>query len=526
MANRNMSIQRSLKLTEAQNIIATSQPLAVEAGIEILKNGGNAVDAALAAAITLTVVEPTNNGIGGDAFAIIWDGEKIHGINGSGKSPNAWNYKKFAHLKEMPKEDWDSVTVPGAVSVWCELSKKFGKLDFETLFEPAIHYARLGFAVTPKTALLWELAQARFKDFPNFKKTFLVNGNSPNVGEIFKCPEQAKTLEEIARTNGESFYTGNIAKRIAACSEKEGGSLTIDDLKSHKPFWVDPISVNYRGYDIWELPPNGQGLAALVALGILNRFDLSTYESESANSIHLQVAAMKIGFSVAKSFIADPDYLRHDPKKFLSSKYLNNFAGMIDQTRTNNIDNSFSNDKGTVYLTTADSNGVMVSYIQSNYMGFGSGVVIPSTGIAMQNRGCGFTIEKSHPNQVDGGKRPYHTIIPAFVTKNSKPVLSFGVMGGPMQPQGHVQMITRIFDYNQNPQKASDSPRWFITEDNKLALEPGFENDVIEDLKNKGHNIITDLPERNFGGAQLIYKTDNGYIAGSDHRKDGLASGF
>jgi len=526
MADNQTSNQQVRGPENAQNIVATSQPLAVKAGIDILKNGGNAVDAALASAITLTVVEPTNNGIGGDAFAIIWDGHKLHGVNGSGKSPKAWNYEKFANLDEMPEEGWDSVTVPGAVSVWRELSEKFGNLEFEKLFKPAIDYARTGFTVTPKTARLWKLAQKRFQDYPNFIDTFLIGGNSPESGEIFKCPEQAETLVEIARTRGESFYNGNIAKQIATCSEKEGGLLTSEDLKSHKPLWVEPISVKYRGYDIWEIPPNGQGLAALVAFGILNRFEISQHKLESADSIHLQVVAMKIGFSVAKSFIADPDCLKYDPDNFLTSKYLENLAAKIEYTKTNNIDISFSNDKGTVYLTTADSNGMMVSYIQSNYMGFGSGVVIPGAGISMQNRGCGFSLKRGHPNQVDGNKRPYHTIIPAFVTKNNKPVLSFGVMGGPMQPQGHVQMITRIFDYNQTPQEASDAPRWFITEDNKLALEHGFDDRVVRNLADKGHNIITNLPERNFGGAQLIYKTDNGYIAGSDHRKDGLASWF
>ena len=523
--NEKLNKQSSTPIS-GQNIVATSQPLAVKAGIDILQNGGNAVDAAIASAITLTVVEPTNNGIGGDAFAIIWDRDKLYGLNGSGKSPKKWSYEKFAHRKEMPKEGWDSVTVPGAVSVWVELSRTFGKLEFSKLFESAIHYASSGFKVTPKTALLWKLAQERFKDYPNYVKTFLVDGQSPKASELFKCPKQAKTLKEIASTNGKSLYQGELAKKIASCAAEEGGLLTLDDLKTHKPFWVEPISVRYRDYEIWELPPNGQGLAALVALGILDYFDMSKYKLESAESIHLQVEAMKIGFSVAKSIVADPDQIRDDIAKYLSPEFLNKMANEIYLDKANDVDISYSKDKGTVYLTTADSNGMMVSYIQSNYMGFGSGVVIPGTGISMQNRGFGFTTEKGHPNQVDGGKRPFHTIIPAFVTQNGKPVLSFGVMGGPMQPQGHVQMITRIFDYNQNPQQVSNAPRWFITEENRLAVEPGFDDNVISELKNRGHNIITDLPERNFGGAQLIYKTDNGYIAGSDYRKDGLAAGF
>jgi gamma-glutamyltranspeptidase/glutathione hydrolase len=514
------------KSVTAENIVATSQPLAVEAGIEVLKNGGNAVDAALASAITLTVVEPTNNGIGSDAFAIVWDGKQLHGLNGSGKSPKAWRYERFSQYNEMPNNGWDTITVPGAVSVWVELSKKFGRLPFEKLFDAAIKHARDGYTVTPKTSDLWERAARRFSAFDCFKETFLIDGRPPATGELFRCPAQAFTLEEIAYTKGESFYRGKLANKIVVESSKNGGTLTMDDFESHSPIWVKPISQTYCGYDIWEIPPNSQGLAALVALGILDSFDIAQYEINSADSIHLQVEAMKIGFEVANSIIADPDYMRNDPQEYLSAEFLKDMSGKIDLAKIGNYDISSSRGDGTVYLSTADAGGMMVSFIQSNYMGFGSGVVIPGTGISMQNRGAGFSLEKGHPNQVDGGKRPFHTIIPGFATSHGQPVLSFGVMGGPMQPQGHVQMIIRIFNYGQNPQEASDAPRWFITDDQKLALEPGLDDIVIKELEKRGHLIVTNLDESNFGGAQLILKTDNGYIAGSDNRKDGLAIGF
>ncbi|MEE9552770.1 MAG: gamma-glutamyltransferase [candidate division Zixibacteria bacterium] len=510
----------------ARNIVATSQPRAAQAGINMLKKGGNAVDAVIATAITLTVVEPTSNGIGGDAFAIVWDGKQLHGINGSGRSPKAWIYERFSHLDKTPQRGWDTVTVPGAVSVWAALSEKFGQLPFEQLFEPAIRYATDGFPITPKTARAWKSAATTLNEFPEFYKTFLPHGRAPKVGEIFSCEDQAKTLELIAGTKGESFYRGELAEKIVACSRKDGGLMTFDDLASHKPEWVTPLSQDYQDITLHELPPNGQGLAALIAIGILDRFDLSKYPMDSADSIHLQIEVLKLAFADIKAHLADPEYMKIDPYKFLKHDYLDSRAKLIDLNNASFPKSGIPYDGGTVYLTVADSDGMMVSFIQSNYMGFGSGIVIPGTGISMQNRGCGFTLEKGHPNQVDGGKRPYHTIIPGFVTKKDAPLLSFGVMGGHMQAQGHIQIITRIFDYGQNPQAASDFPRWYITEDSKIAVEPGFSADMLNELTSRGHTIITDLDESTFGGAQLIYKSDDGYIAGSDHRKDGLAIGF
>jgi len=510
----------------ARNIVATSQPLAAQAGIRVLQEGGNAVDAAVAAAIALTVVEPASNGIGGDAFAIVWDGRRTHGINGSGKSPQAWTYERFAHSGKMPERGWDTVTVPGAVSVWASLSGKFGRLPFERLFGPALRYAVDGFPVSPKTAGAWTMAAESLRDFPGFRETFLVQGRAPVAGEIFRCPEQAGTLREIAETKGESFYRGRLAEKIAQCSKNENGLMSLEDLALHKPEWILPLSQNYRDVTLHELPPNGQGLAALIALGILGRFELSRYPVDSADSIHLQIEAMKLAFADMKKHLADPAYMTASPEEFLRPEYLESRAAMIDMRMTKSPVSGIPYDGGTVYLTTADSEGMMVSYIQSNYMGFGSGIVIPGTGISMQNRARGFTLEKGHPNQVDGGKRPYHTIIPGFVTSDGNPILSFGVMGGHMQAQGHVQIMTRVFDYGQNPQVACDAPRWFISEDSKIAIEPGFPQKTLSELSERGHSIITDIPESTFGGAQLILKADSCYIAGSDHRKDGLAVGY
>jgi gamma-glutamyltranspeptidase/glutathione hydrolase len=509
-----------------RNIVATSQPLAAQTGITIMKKGGNAVDAALATAIALTVVEPTSNGVGGDAFAIVWDGNGLHGINGSGRSPGAWNYDRFAHLDKIPQRGWDSVTVPGAVSVWVALSRKFGRLAFKQLFDPAIEYARKGFRVSPKVAAAWRSSADVYQDFEEFRRVFLPNGRAPEASEIFRCDDLARTLEEIAETDGESFYRGELAEKIARCSENEGGAMNMDDLISHKPEWVTPLSQEYRDTTLHELPPNGQGLAALIAIGILDRFDISKYPVDSADSIHLQIEAMKLAFADVKAHLADPEYMRIDPDDLLKSDYLDSRAELIDPKKARFPESGIPYDGGTVYLAAADCDGMMVSFIQSNYTGFGSGVVIPGTGIAMQNRACGFTMEKGHPNQLDGDKRPYHTIIPGFVTKEGSPLLSFGVMGGHMQAQGHIQMMARIFDYGLDPQAASDFPRWFVTEDSEVAVEPGFPPNTLKELARRGHTIISGLPESTFGGAQLVPKTDDGYIAGSDHRKDGLAIGF
>lgn len=510
----------------ASNVVATSQPLAAQAGLEMLRCGGNAVDAALATAISLAVVEPTGNGIGSDAFALIWDGQQLHGLNGSGRSPSQWSPKRFASLTAMPEHGWDTVTVPGAVDAWATLSKRFGNLSFEDLFVPAIRYAEKGFIITPSVAGIWAEAQGLFGEYPEFANTFLPGGRAPAAGQLFICPRQAETLREIAVTNGESFYRGALAHRIAAQSAAEGGALEIEDLAGHSSEWVTPLGQEYHDICLHEIPPNGQGLSALVALGILRHLDIRQYPMDSADSIHLQVEAMKISFAETWRCIADPNCMTVDPQNLLSRKFLARCAEKIRLTRAFIPSTEYRAEGGTVYLSAADQSGMMVSFIQSNYLGFGSGIVVNDTGISLHNRGRGFTLAKGHPNLVSGNKRPYHTIIPGFVTRNGKPLLSFGVMGALMQPQGHVQLIVRMIDYGLNPQAASDAPRWCVAENFQLALEPDLQNKVAAELTERGHRLISDPAPRLFGGAQLIACLPDGYCGASDHRKDGQAVGY
>ena len=510
----------------AQNVVATSQPLAAQAGLRMLLNGGNAVDAAIAAAITLTVVEPTSNGIGGDACALVWSDNQLHGLNGSGRSPRAWSYEQYAHLDRMPELGWGTVTVPGAVDAWVKLSRKFGNLPFAGLFEPAIDYAQNGFLVSPVTADRWAIAEDRYRDFNHFRETFLPGGRAPAAGEVFTCKPQAQTLQLIGDSMGEAFYRGDLAGQIVDCAQSDGGSMTLDDLAEHRSDWVTPISINYRDIHLHEIPPTGQGLAALIALGILDHFDLARYPVDSADSLHLQIEAMKAAFAEAYRHIADIDAMVARPEDFLDSAFLARKAENISMTKAALPDSDLPTDHGTVYLTAADKSGMMVSFIQSNYLGFGSGIVIPGTGIAMQNRGYGFVIERNHPNCVSGGKRPFQTIIPGFVTRKNRALISFGVMGGSMQPQGHVQMMVRMFDYGLNAQAACDAPRWRIGDDFSVAVEPGFPASVIDDLKNRGHVIVEDPRVFPYGGAQIIQRLPNGYCAASDPRKDGQAVGF
>ena len=510
----------------AKNVVATSQPLAAQAGLRMLLKGGNALDAALATAIALTVVEPASNGIGSDAFAIVWDGQQLHGLNASGRSPQAWTPERFSGLVKMPQFGWDAVTVPGAVDAWATLSDRFGKLDFTDLFEPAIHYARDGFLVSPKTAAKWALTPTLYKDFPDFAAAFLPGGKAPLTGERFRFSEQAETLESIAETKGESFYRGELAKRIVDYAKNTGGAMTEGDLALHRSEWVETISQEYQGVHLHEIPPNGQGLAVLIALGILRHRNIQQYPVDSADSLHLQLEAMKIAFAEAFRHIADPDHMQVKPQTLLDEEFLAGRAAEIDMKMAKSYPCMLPTDKGTVYLTAADQSGMMVSFIQSNFNGFVSGIVVPGTGISMQNRASGFSLEPGHPNQVNGGKRPFHTIIPGFVMRDNKPLMSFGVMGGHMQAQGHVQMMVRIFGYEQNPQTASDAPRWHVFEDGHIAFEEGLSTSVMEELTRRGHQIITGQPESLFGGAQLICRLEDGYCAASDHRKDGQAVGY
>ena len=515
-----------------RNVVATSQPLAAQAGLEMLRRGGNAIDAAVATAITLTVVEPTSNGIGSDNFALIWAGGGLHGLNASGRAPKKLDRSHYEGMERIAYYGWDGVTTPGAVSGWLAASEQFGSLPFEQLFEPAIRYARDGFKLGPEVGYYWGRgAKAYPKDMTAWHETFTFDGRVPQIGDTVRLPDHARTLDEIASTNTRSFYHGPLAKKIAGAAREGGSALSTDDLASHQADWVRPISIDYHGWRLNEIPPNGQGIAALIALGILRRFDLESMQVDSVESFHLQIEAMKLAFADAHRYVADPAHMDVDPEALLDESYLAERAGQIDRSRAQDFDHGTPKLGGTVLLTTADAQGNMVSWIQSNYTGFGSGVVIPGTGIAMQNRGCCFSLEHGHPNEIGAGKRPYHTIIPAFVTRENngreEPVMAFGVMGGFMQPQGHAQVLIRMADYRQNPQAALDAPRWQVHEGLKVTIEPGLDASLYEGLRAMGHELEV-APRRYaaFGRGQAIYRLDDGYVAGSDLRAEGQAVAF
>jgi gamma-glutamyltranspeptidase/glutathione hydrolase len=499
----------------ARNVVATSQPLAAQAGLAMLMKGGNAVDAVLATAITLTVVEPTGNGLGSDAFAILWDGKKLHGLNASGRSPAAWTPERFKGRTTMPDTGWDSVTVPGAVSAWVTLSERFGKLPFADLFEPAIRYASDGFMVSPVIARLWARQAPSLQDVPGFAEHLMVRGRAPAPGERFTAPAHARALKRIAETKGQAFYSGDLAESIAAHARKHGGALTVADLAEHKADWVEPLAKDYRDYTLHEIPPNGQGIAAQIALGIL----------ESADSLHLQIEAMKLAFADVYEYVSDAGTMRVRNADLLDKEYLRSRGRLIDMKKAKTPQHGVPGRGGTVYLTAADASGMMVSYIQSNYAGLGSGVVVD--GISMQNRGYGFVLRPDHPNVVAPRKRPFHTIIPAFVTKNGQPVMSFGVMGGSMQAQGHAQVMVRFADHHQNPQAAADAPRWRIDQGLTVNMEEGVPAGVVDELRRRGHHVVVaDRTSTDFGRAQLIYKMEDGYLGASERRTDGQAVGF
>ncbi len=510
----------------AENVVATSQPLAAQAGLQMLYKGGNAVDAALAAAIALTVVEPTSNGIGSDAFCILWDGQQLHGLNASGRSPEAWTPKYFSGCERMPERGWDTVTVPGCVSAWVELSERFGKLAFTELFEPGIRYARDGYLVGPVTAKSWASQAQVLGKYAGFAETFMPGGQTPQTGEKFACPAQAQTLQQIAETTGAAFYRGDLAERMAADAIAHGAQLRVEDLAAHQCDWVGTASQDYGEYTLHEIPPNGQGLAALIALGILRNKGLSSHPVDSVDSLHLQIEAMKLALVDAYRYIADPETMDATVEQLLDPNYLSARADQIDLSAAGDPGHGVPAKGGTVYLTAADANGMMVSFIQSNYMGFGSGIVVPETGISLQNRGSGFVLQEGHPNQVGPRKRPFQTIIPAFLTRGGEPVMSFGLMGGPMQAQGHVQMVVRLADYGQNPQAAADAPRFQILQGRQVAIEADFPSTTLDELESRGHQLRRMPRDPMFGGAQLIHRWADGYCAASEPRKEGQAVGF
>jgi gamma-glutamyltranspeptidase/glutathione hydrolase len=510
----------------AANVVATSQPLAAQAGMRMLLKGGNAADAIVATAITLTVVEPTMNGIGSDAFALLWDGDRLHGLNASGRAPAAWTPERFAGRTEMPATGWDTVTVPGAVSAWVEVSRRFGKLPFAALFEPAIEYADRGYLVSPMVARQWAGQIERFADQPGFGQAFMPGGRAPGAGERFRFPEQARTLRQIADTGGEAFYRGALAEQIAGASRASGGAMTTADLAEHRADWVEPISQPYRALRLHEIPPNGQGITSLMALGILQHFDLASLAPESVESLHLQIEAMKLAFADVYRWVGDPRHMPVSAGELLDPAYLKQRAARIDRARAQEYGPGAPPQSGTVYLTAADASGMMVSFIQSNYKGFGSGVVVPGTGISLQNRGACFVLDPGHPNQVGPRKRPFHTIIPGFVTRDAQALMSFGVMGADMQPQGHVQMLVRLADYGQNPQAAADAPRWKVLPDGSTIVEHHMPAAAVAALAERGHRIRQTERWTEYGAAQLIHRVEGGYLAASEPRRDGQAVGF
>ena len=513
----------------AANVVSTSQPLASAAGLQMFARGGNAVDAALAAAITLTVVEPCMNGIGGDAFAILWDGEKMHGLNASGRAPAAWNPAYFAGRDSMPLRGWDSVTVPGTVSAWRALSDKFGRLPFGDLFEPALRYARDGYLVSPTVHRQWQAQVDEMLPQPGFRAAFAAQGRAPLPGERFVCPGQARTLERIAASKGDDFYHGELAAAIAAHARNTGGAITEADLAAHRADWVEPIGMRYRDVELLEIGPNGQGIGALMALGMLEQFDLAASGLDTAATVHLQVEAMKLAFADMQQYVGDPDAMHTvSAAHLLDADYLRRRAKLIDPQRASAARPGSPHSGGTVYLTAAGENGMMISFIQSNFKGFGSGVVVPDTGIALHNRGWGFSLAAGHANQVAPGKRPFHTIIPGFLMRGGAPLASFGVMGGSMQAQGHLQMTARLADHGQNPQAASDAPRWRVMDDNAtIAVEWNFPAEAVEGLVARGHKVqVAQRFDTEFGCAQMAMRIEGGYVAASDHRKDGYPVGM
>jgi gamma-glutamyltranspeptidase / glutathione hydrolase len=511
----------------ARNVVATSQPLATQAGIAMLRAGGNAIDAALATAITLTVVEPCSNGLGSDLFALVWNDGELTGLNASGRAPAAWSPAHFAGQASMPRAGWNTVTIPGAVSGWVALSRRFGKLPFADLFAPAIRYARDGFAVSPVVADKWAKVVPVLGHVPGFAEHFLPRGRALQPGEIFSSRGLADSLEKIATSEGEAFYRGELAEKMVAHSRQLEGAHVLADFASHACDWVAPIAHGYRGYTVHEIPPNGQGIAALMALGILDHFELGADAVDSAATQHLEIEAMKLAFADVYRYVSDPASMTVTAEQLLDDQYLASRARLIDRKRAQDFGHGTPPNAGTVYLAAADEDGMMVSLIQSNYMGFGSGIVVPGTGISMQNRGSGFSLDPRHPNVVAGGKRPFHTIIPGFVSKDGVPFCTLGVMGGPIQPQGHLQTGVRLIDYNANPQAALDAPRWKVNGGVSIDLETHVSPQLREGLAALGHSFAS-IPDSymDFGAGQIIMRTEDGYVAGSDPRRDGQAAGF
>ena len=521
---------------------ATSQPLATQVALDIMKQGGNAIDAAIAANAMLGLVEPTGNGIGGDLFAIVWDAKtrKLYGLNASGRSPKSLSLKWFKEngYSSIPSHGPLPVSVPGAVDGWFELHERFGNIPMTQILKPTIDYAREGFPVSQLIAYYWNRSVPILKKWPGFEDQFTNNGNAPKEGEVWRNPNLANTLEKIAVGGRDAFYRGDIAKVIAKYMKDNDGFLSFEDMAEHTSDWIEPVSTNYRGYDVWELPPNGQGIAALQILNILELHDVKSMGLDSADYIHLFTEAKKLAFEDRAKYYADPAFNTIPVKQLISKSYAKKRAKLIDLNRASQRypAGKLLEEGDTIYLTTADAEGNMVSLIQSNYRGMGSGMTPPGLGFILQDRGEMFSLEEGHFNVFEGGKRPFHTIIPAFVTKGGKPWMSLGLMGGAMQPQGHAQIVVNMIDFGMDVQAAGDAPRIHHTGSSEptgekmtnggiLNLETGFDYATIRQLMRMGHKI--QFANGPYGGYQAIRKAVNGvYWGATESRKDGHAAGF
>jgi gamma-glutamyltranspeptidase/glutathione hydrolase len=520
----------------------TSQPLATQAALDILKAGGNAIDAAIAANAVLGLVEPTGNGIGGDLFAIVWDAktQKLYGLNASGRSPYDLNLQYFIDkgIKKVPSHGPLSISVPGCVDGWFELNKKFGKLPMSEILKPAISYAREGFPLTEVIAYYWKSNSKLLENYTGFKEIYMPGGKTPAKGEIFKNPFLASTLQKIADGGRDAFYKGEIAQKIVDYVRSEGGFFSMRDFADHHSDWIEPVSTNYRGYDVWELPPNGQGIAVLQILNVLEKYDIKSMGFGSAEYVHTFVEAKKLAFEDRAKFYADPDFNKLPIKGLISKEYATERNKLINSDRAAKILPAGNPEHGnTIYLTTADKDGNMVSLIQSNYRGMGSGMTPGKLGFVLQDRGEMFSLDPNHLNKFEPHKRPFQTIIPAFITKDGKPYISFGLMGGSMQPQGHVQMVVNIIDFGMNLQEAGDAPRIChegsseptdekMTDGGIVYLESGFPYETVRNLLGKGHKI--QFTNGIYGGYQAIKWDDQNkvFFGASESRKDGQAAGY
>ncbi|ARN21883.1 gamma-glutamyltransferase family protein [Piscinibacter gummiphilus] len=518
-----------------RNVVSTSHPLGAQAGLRVLMQGGNAVDAAIASAAVMTVVEPVSNGLGSDAFCIVWDGQRLHGLNASGRAPAAWSpdyfRRKYGDAATPPQRGWDSVTVPGAVAGWVALSERFGKLPFADLMAPAIEIAERGYAVPVVVQQKWAAAEPLLKGQPGFAGAFLPKGRAPGIGERFRFPDAARTLDLIARTKGQALYGGEVAEAAERHAREHGAVITAADFAGFRPEWVDPVGLDYAGHTLHEIPPNGQGIAAQIALGILAHFDLGSLPVDGVESQHLQIEAMKLAFADVYRFVSEPASMTVTVEQLLDPAYLADRATLIDRQKAQDFGAGNPVKGGTIYLTAADEQGMMVSFIQSNFMGFGSGVVVPGYGLSMQNRGHAFSLDAASPNVVAPGKRPFHTIIPGFLSRDGAPVMSFGVMGASLQPQGHVQTLVRLLNHRQNPQAACDAPRWRYNHGLELNVEATMRPDTVAGLSALGHRLaVINDSYQDFGAGQFIWRLGDpaaeGYLAASDSRRDGLAAAY